>query len=67
MLSKHSWKAKLKKSRPIKLGYTINSDYMIITESGIWRNLLVLNNNSRVWLAVVIWRGAQITKVDEFF
>ena len=68
MLSKHFWKARKKMKEPAyKTRPHYYSESMIIMKSGIWRNLLILNNNFRVWLAVVIWPEAKITKVDEFF
>lgn len=54
------------RNKPIKLGYTVDNEYVMIKKSGIWKNPLVFNNNFSVWLAVlVIQPGAKMTKVDE--
>lgn len=48
------------------VGHTVDSEYVMIKKSAVWKNRLVFNNNLSVWLAVLIIQpGANMTEVDE--
>lgn len=55
-----------KKRRNKPVGHTVDSEYVMIKKSAVWKNRLVFNNNLSVWLAVLIIQpGANMTEVDE--
>ena len=55
-----------KKRRNKPVGHTVDSEYVMIKKSVVWKNRLVFNNNLSVWLAVLIIQpGANMTEVDE--
>lgn len=60
------WGSKKKKRRNKPVGHTVDSEYVMIKKSAVWKNRLVFNNNLSVWLAVLIIQpGANMTEVDE--
>ena len=48
------------------MGHTVDSEYVMIKKSEVWKNRSVFNNTLSVWLAVLMKQpGANMTEVDE--
>ena len=48
------------------MGHTVDSEYVMIKKSAVWKNRSVFNNTLSVWLAMLmIQPGANMTEVDE--